>query len=333
MVTGNRILHLPTAAVYLAEAEWRAGDEDAADGAADTALEAVKRQRSNHLLLQALADFPAVIARRLDAEADADSTWHELGRALIAQGIHVDARLRAAIELHEFGRCELLVNGVVVKPAINKSFELLAFLASRPDGEAEREELLDALFDGRADNSARAYLRQAILRLREVLPDKDALVVEHGRVHFRDDLAIDSESARFQAGLAEAARLRDEHRLAATLDALTTFDQGEYLPHINSAWVEGRRQELADLASDARHEAAELSFASARYEDARRLQESVLRDDPYRETVWRLSMRIANALGDDDGVISAYRDCERALAEVGAKPAAATRALLERMRR
>ena len=33
MREGDRILELPTAAVYLAEAEWRAGDEDAAEGA------------------------------------------------------------------------------------------------------------------------------------------------------------------------------------------------------------------------------------------------------------------------------------------------------------
>ena len=57
----DRLLELPTAAVYLAEAEWRAGDEDAADRAADLALEAARRQGSNHVLLQALADFPAVV--------------------------------------------------------------------------------------------------------------------------------------------------------------------------------------------------------------------------------------------------------------------------------
>src|SRR3954454_7008170 len=86
MRSGGRELELPTAAVYLAEAEWRAGDEEAADKAADLALDAARRQGSNHLLLQALADFPAVASRRIDAEAGADSPWHELGRALIAQG-------------------------------------------------------------------------------------------------------------------------------------------------------------------------------------------------------------------------------------------------------
>ena len=89
MQAGHRILELPTAAVYLAEAEWRAGDQDAADRAADIALDAARQQGSNHVLLQALADFPAVVARRIDAEAHADSAWHGIGRALAAQGVRV----------------------------------------------------------------------------------------------------------------------------------------------------------------------------------------------------------------------------------------------------
>ena len=43
MVLGDRMLELPTAAVYLAEAEWRAGDDEAADQAADLALWAAGR--------------------------------------------------------------------------------------------------------------------------------------------------------------------------------------------------------------------------------------------------------------------------------------------------
>ena len=43
------------------------------------------RQGSNHYLLQALASFPSVCHARLDAVRQADSPWHELGRALQAQ--------------------------------------------------------------------------------------------------------------------------------------------------------------------------------------------------------------------------------------------------------
>jgi DNA-binding SARP family transcriptional activator len=59
----------------------------------------------------------------------------------------------------------------------------------------------------------------------------------------------------------------------------------------------------------------------------------VLGADASREAAWRLLMRLANALGDQDRVIRAYRACEQALAAVGARPAASTRELLEHLRR
>ena len=99
MVASDRLLELPTAAVYLSEARWRAGDEDGADAAADLAYQAARRQGSNHYLLQALASFPAVVTRMLDAEPRADSPWHELGRALRAQDVTLELPLSARVEL------------------------------------------------------------------------------------------------------------------------------------------------------------------------------------------------------------------------------------------
>jgi DNA-binding SARP family transcriptional activator len=318
--------------VYLAEAHWRAGNEDAADQAADLALEASRIQGSNHLLLLALADFPAVVSRRLDAEPAADSPWHELGRALLAQAVPVGAELRATVELCEFGRCAIFVGAEQVRPRIAKSCELLAYLTSTKPPEAARDELLDAMFDGRNDDSTRSYLRQAIRWLRQVLPGDDALVVDNGRVRLAE-VVVRSESVSFETGLAQAARLLGEERLSATLEALELYDKGEYMPNTHSPWADERRQRLADMAADARYEAAELAYSLGRYQAADELVERLLRADPYRETAWRLTMRILSALGNEDGVIRAYQSCERALAEIGATPAPTTRRLLERLRR
>jgi DNA-binding SARP family transcriptional activator len=332
MTRSDHLIELPAAAVYLAEAEWRAGDEEAADRAADLALETARRQGSNHLLLQALADLPAVASRRLDAEPAADSPWHELGRALVAQGVAVTSPIRASVRLFEFGGARILVDDEEVRPRIAKTYELLAYLASRPRPRAERAELLAALFDGRTDASTRAYLRQAVRWLRQVLPE-GAVHVEEGRVSLTDEVLVTSESTRFEAELAEAARMRGADRLRATRAALEVLERGDYLPGAGSHWVDERRRHLADLAADARYEAAELAFTEGLLDQAKELTGQVLAADPYREAAWRLSMRLAAALGDEHGVIRAYRRCEEALAAIGAEPAATTRQLLERLRR
>jgi DNA-binding SARP family transcriptional activator len=133
--------------------------------------------------------------------------------------------------------------------------------------------------------------------------------------------------------LSEAARLQGDERLAATLRALEIVERGEYLPGARSDWVQVRREHLAQLAGDARLVAAELAFASGRYGDATRLVDAVLERDPFREAARRLQMRVANAVGDEDRVIAAYRRCEHTLAELGIAPSTSTRQLLNTLRR
>jgi DNA-binding SARP family transcriptional activator len=334
MDTSDRRLELPTAAVYLSEARWRAGDEEGSDQAADLAHEAARLHGSNHYLLLALSDFPAVVTRRLDAEPRADSPWHELGRALRSQQVAVELPFSAQVELREFGEPAILVNGVAApRPRIAKSYELLAYLTSRPRTEASRDELLTALFDGRSDDSARSYLRQAIHQLREVLPDDVRLVSGTSGVSLDESLQVSSESVRLETLLAEAARLQGEERLDATLSALATTAGGGYLPGATSLWVEERRERLGRLVGDASQDAAELAFAAGRYPEAAELTDSILVQDPFREGAHRLEMRIAGAIGDEDRVITAYRRCERALGELGIAPSSSTRQLLETLRR
>ena len=323
---------MPANAVYLAEAEWRAGNVEAADRAADLALEAARVQGFNHMLLLALRDFPEVLSRRLDAEPTADSPWHELARALRAQQVEVQAPASVSVELLEFSRCAILVEGEEHRPRIAKTYALLAYLLTRPRRQAERDELLEVLFEGRADNSARAYLRQAVRWLRTVLP-ADGVVSERGTVGLSEELVAVSESVRVEGALAEAARLRGADRLRATLAALEIIDQGPYLPGITSQWLDQRRQRLTELATDARYEAAELAFSAGRFEESERLIKAVLDAEPFHEAVWRLAMRLAGARGDDIGVLRTYQRCEQVLAEVGAEPTATTRQLVDQLRR
>jgi DNA-binding SARP family transcriptional activator len=334
MVASDRILELPTAAVYLSEARWRSGNEEGADVAANLAYEAALRQGSNHYLLQALASFPSVVSRRLDAEPEAGSRWHDLGRALRAQEIEIDLPLSSHIDLVEFGEAGILVNGTPApRPRIGKSYALLALLISRGPGGATRDELLTALFEGRSDDSARSYLRQAVHQLREVLPDEVRVVSDSARVALEQPLRVSSESSRLERLLAEAARLQGKERLELTQQALQIAERGEYLPGIQATWVDERREWLARLVADARQEAAELAFTAGSYFEAQRLVHAILEHDPFREGAHRLQMRIAHATGDEDQVIAAYRRCERSLGTLGIAPSTTTRQLLETLRR
>jgi DNA-binding SARP family transcriptional activator len=333
MRAGNRLLFLAPAAVYLAEACWRTGAEEAADEAADLALVAAGRQGSNHTLLEALAGFPDVLSRRIDLEPTADSAWHDLGRSLLVRGVQLADVVGASVHLTEFGQLTILVNGVEVAPRLNKSVELLAFLSTREGHEAPKHTLLEQLFDGRKDESSSSYLRQAIFRLRKVIPEIFDPDAPSGLLRLGSEIRVTTESQRVLGLLSQAAGMRGEQKLRALLDAIEIAERGEYLPGTRSEWVERRRQELEPLLSDARCEAAEVALAAGRYRQADRLAEIVLRADRYQERAWRLRMRVAHAHGDQQRVLTAYRACEQALSELGAQPSSATVALLHDLRR
>jgi two-component SAPR family response regulator len=159
------------------------------------------------------------------------------------------------------------------------------------------------------------------------------VIAEGGAVQLGDAVAVSTESVRFQALLAEAARRQGEERFSATVAALALYDQGEYFPEGRSHWVDQRRSELLTLATDARADAAELALAAGRLDEADRLAQDVLRIEPFRESAWRVRMQAAGALGDHDGVLRTYQACERELAGFGTSPSPGTRELLERLRR
>lgn len=333
MQRSGRFLELPTAAVYLAEAEWRAGHEDQSDAAADVALDAARRQGTNHVLFLALGDFPAVLSRRLDAEAGTQSPWHTLGRAMLARAPRPGVAAGARVELAEYGDAALLVDGVEVRPRIFKTYELVALLAAIDEPRVDRSRLLDALFDGRADESSRAYLRQTVHQLRLALPADVKLGLDGAWLVVGPNMRITSQSTEVERLLHRALSQEGGARLASLVEAIALTEGGDYLPRAKTAWAAERRDQLERLTQDARFEAAELSHAQGRLTEAQALLDSVVERDPYRESAWRLQMQVASELGADDRVIDAYRRCEAALDAIGASPSSSTRRLLQQLRR
>ncbi|MGW3242232.1 BTAD domain-containing putative transcriptional regulator [Streptomyces sp. NPDC001070] len=332
MTAGDRLLELPTAAVYLSEAMWRAGDTDAADAAADLALDVAGAQGGRHLLLQALDDMPAVAVRRADAEPSHSSPWHELV-AVLSSGRAVSASGSPRVTLEEFGTVRLSADGREAHPRLGKSTEMLAFLLTRPGATARRPALLATLFPGRSDAAGRSYLRQAVYRLREVLPESVELLQEGDVYRLAPAGAAAASSGTFQRLLAEAGRQDGEHRLRTLLQAVRTAARGPYFEGVSTPWLDARREELDAALTQAQVDAAAAALRLGRIRETRELSAAALQRDPYREQAWRLALAGAEAAGDDDELLELYRGYLRAMADLGIRPSAEMRRLVERLRR
>jgi two-component SAPR family response regulator len=322
--------------VYLSEAEWRAGNEWAADRAADTALGAAEFQGSNHILLGALADFPAVAWRRVEAEASADSPWHRFARLLrspqSARRVDIAPATTHKVEVIEFGEAGLLVDGRVTRPRLTKAHTLLALLATQADRQTTRRSAIAELFESGSESSTVSYLRLAVRSARETLPVEIELALERELVRCAPPDALISESVRFETLLANAHRLAGVDRLQTLSAALALHDKGPYLEREAGPWAQARRRHLDELTEEALIEASDTAYELSEYAEAERLARAGLSVNRFRESAWRQLMRTAAATRDRDAVLEAFRECESTVAEIGATPSAATRALLAQLR-
>lgn len=326
----DRLLNLPTAATYLAEAEWRLGNSDEADRAADLALRAADRQGSWHLLIQALKEFPAVVSRRLDAEASPDSTWHLLGRAVLDSETMSVHQLSARVTALDIGEQGIDVDGEVVVPKLVKSVELLAFLACER-ARVSKPVLICNLFENSSAESAAAYFRMALNGLRKVLPPDAPLGLEGQDLVWAGD-SLTSTSMWAESRAASISHLPLEQQLQAIDEVLARLTAGEFLPQSRSEWVVARRQRLDVLQTDLMEMGAHVAFRNEDYRRADAVAEQVLARDPFRERSWRLAMRVASALGDRDRVTATYRRCAQTLADMGTAPETSTTNLARQLR-
>jgi DNA-binding SARP family transcriptional activator len=331
MRRGGRLLMLPTALVYLAEAKWRTGLEEEADAVTREAHDIAVANGDLGRLILALADFPGVLSRALDLEAGLDGTWHALGRAIVARPSSNPSLGTASVHLREFGEPVVLIDGILVRPKIRKSLELLSFLVSRPAATARRSEILTALWNGRDDDATRAYLRQAVKHVREALPDGASLETSGGSLSLSG--AFTSEMAELDARLRAADASEGATRRSLLLKAIEIGRRGHFLEGSrNVAWVDERRACVEAWLIKARLDAATTLIDETRFLEALALIDDALEFDQLVERAWRLRMRALGMLGDLDGVLDAFRGCSAALGTLGLTPSRGTLEVARRLR-
>ena len=331
MQAGDRLLELPAAACYLAEAQGRRdGARADATASAALALRVADDRGSRALLLAALADVPDVAVRAAAATTPPDPRWRALADRVAAPGPVAVGAPRVVLE--EFGAPELRIDGRVVVARRRKEIELLAFLLSRPDRAARREELLDALFFGREDRASAGYLRQCLHRLRAVLPGGVDLERDHRRLVLVPRDAATGTSADLLASLQRADGHGGAARRGLLLAALEAADRGVFLDGISGPWVDERRREIADRIAARRLEVATLSLDAGDVAAAEHQIDRVLLEDPYREQAWRIRLELDGVTGDHDRLIEHYRGYLAVMAELDMGPSAEMHHLVETIR-
>jgi len=218
------------------------------------------------------------------------------------------------------------LRSVLARP---KLLGVLAYLAAASPRGFQRRDTITGLFWAElSQERARGALRQALYHLRQFLGE--GVVVSRGDEEVGlDDDRFWSDVAAFEAALEKGAR---EEALELYRGDLL---QGFYLaggPEFER-WLDGRRDELRELARVAAWELAQGAEAEGSTTDAARWARQALRLAPLDEELVRQVIELLGRLGDRSGAVREYETFATRMAEeLELEPAAETRALIDAVR-
>lgn len=218
-------------------------------------------------------------------------------------------------------------DGADATPRAKKTRALLAFLlmTRKPWG---RERLASLCWSDRADEQAKASLRQALYELRDLSAGPHPLLAVK-----RDEVAAGSDA--FALDMDEVLLLARGGDLPALTDALADA-QLDLLSDLDGAgrdfdeWLSWERRQAREALLAAAVEAGEAGLAAGRFAEVRRLADALEGVDGLNEPAARLGLAADRGIGDLSALRRRYdRFARRLKSELDAQPAPETTALLQ----
>ncbi len=218
-----------------------------------------------------------------------------------------------------------------------KAGALLAYLAFHPE-QHPRETLADMLWPDSELESARASLSQALSMLRRQLeppgvPAGGVIVSSKSHVGLNPS-AIETDVAEFHSALRKGRLGANRADRIQSLQEAIELYQGELLPGFYEEWVQTEQRRLADLYFQAVENLLGLLAEAEDYLQALDYARRVVAIDPLREESHQQAMRLYAAAGRAAEALEQFKELERILEqELGAQPSAASRELVEQIKR
>lgn len=206
--------------------------------------------------------------------------------------------------------------------------ELLAYLVLNRQMPHPRQRLAFQFWPDSPSDRARANLRKELSRLRRALPSADEyLWVTPKTLQWNPDSDLKLDVARFEDIL---SRAKD-----STIDELKTaiaLYRGEFLPDIDSEWVQPERDRLHQLNMRALETLCHQLEQQGEYANTVTYAQELLRIDELHEGAYNTLIRLYGLMGDRASALQTYHQCMTILREeLGIDPSATTRQLYEQL--
>jgi DNA-binding SARP family transcriptional activator len=211
--------------------------------------------------------------------------------------------------------------------------DIFCYIATSKHRRVEKEILID-LFWGEEDFEAvEKNFHPTISHIRKALNSRQSfkqnfLIFRDGAYQLNPELSYLIDTEEFENAVSEAEnakREKDARLFRGALETAHALYRGEFMAGVYDDWAEERRHYFAEQFTRVISALAKLSFAEKSWSNALKFANEILHDDPYREDMHRLVMKVFAAQGKPAKVKEQFETLQELLKkELGVTPAPET---------
>jgi LuxR family maltose regulon positive regulatory protein len=218
--------------------------------------------------------------------------------------------------------------------------DIFCYIATSKHRRVDKDILID-LFWGEEDSaSVEKNFHPTISHIRKALNSRQSfkqnyLVFRDGAYQLSPELSYSIDTEEFENHVTEAEnakREKDAKSFRIHLEAAHKAYRGEFMAGVYDAWAEERRHYFAEQFARILSALAKLSFSEKSWSNALKFASEILREDPYREDMHRLVMKVFHAQSKPAAVREQFETLQSLLKkELGVEPAPETRKVFQEL--
>lgn len=218
--------------------------------------------------------------------------------------------------------------------------DIFCFIATSRHRRVDKDVLIDTFWADSEIEVVEKNFHPTISHVRKALNSRQTIkqnfiLYRDGAYQLNSELTYSIDTEEFSRFIAEAEKAhleKDSDRVWENVEAAHRLYRGDFMAGIYEDWAEELRGFYREQHSRILKSMTKFAFKEKNWVQALHYSAEILRDDPYREDIHALIMRVYAAQGKRSAVKDQYEKLQKILkTELGVEPAVATKRIFQEL--